>query len=501
MPLSLPIWGGPCDVPAPMIWSRFRSGEADMKPVLTLVLAASLATASPLAQAAERPDQTAFKGLYKELVEINTTLSVGSCTTAAQAMGKRLVAAGYPAAQVRVLIPQGHPKFGALAATLHGSDPKAKAVLLLAHIDVVEAKRADWTRDPFKLVEEGGYFYGRGTLDDKSMAAVFVDNMVRYKKEGFKPRRDIKLALTCGEETSDTFDGVDYLLKHNKDVLDAAFALNEGGQGRLDEAGKRVSNGIQVGEKIYQDFALTTTNPGGHSSRPVKDNAIYDLAGGLVRLGQFEFPVDMNPVTRAYFAGNAPLTPGPVGEAMARLGKDGPTDLAAAAVVAKASPSWNSMLRTTCVATLLNGGHAPNALPQSATANVNCRILPGHTIPETQAVLAKVLANPAIKISLVAQPSPVSAAPPLSPEVIGPAEAVGRKLWGADMKLIPMMSTGATDGRYLNALGIPTYGLSGTFVDPDGGSIHGLNERVRVQSLYEGRDFLYEVVKLYGAAG
>ena len=461
----------------------------------------AMGAASPAWTQAERPDQTAFKGLYKELVETNTTLSVGSCTTAANQLAARLRRAGYPAGDVRVLIPEGHPKFGALAAVLHGSDPKAKPMLLLAHIDVVEAKRGDWVRDPFKLIEEGGYFYARGSSDDKSMAAIFADTLIRYRAEGYKPKRDIKLALTCGEETSDTFDGVDYLLKHNKDVVDAAFALNEGGGGRLDEQGARISNGLQVGEKVYQDFSLETTNPGGHSSRPVKDNAIYELANGLTRLGQYAFPVEINPVTRAYFAANAPLTPGAVGQAMAKLGREGPVDLAAAQVVAEANPSWNAMMRTTCTATMLEGGHAPNALPQRAKANVNCRILPGHTVPATLADLTRIVAEPKIKISLVAEPSPVSVAPPLSPEIVGPAEQVGHKLWGPAMPLVPMMSTGATDGRYLNAAGIPTYGLSGVFTDPDGGNIHGLNERVRVRSLYEGRDFLYEVVKIYGMGG
>ncbi len=463
--------------------------------------ALALGAVGPAWTQSERPDQTAFKGLYKELVEINTTLSVGNCTTAANAMAARLRAAGYPASDVRVLIPEGHPKFGALTAVLKGSDPRARPILLLAHIDVVEAKREDWVRDPFKLIEEGGYFYARGASDDKSMAAIFTDSLIRYRTEGFKPKRDIKLALTCGEETEDTFDGLDYLLKHNHEAVDAAFALNEGGGGRLNEQGERISNGLQVGEKIYQDFYLETTNPGGHSSRPVKDNAIYELAGGLTRLGQYAFPVEINPVTHAYFAGNAPLTPGAVGQAMAKLGREGPPDLAAAQVVSEASPSWNAMMRTTCTATMLEGGHAPNALPQRAKATVNCRILPGHTVPATMADLTRIIAEPKIRISLVAEPSTVGVSPPLSFEVIGPAEQVGRRLWGDKVPLVPMMSTGATDGKFLNAAGIPTYGLSGIFSDPDGGGIHGLNERVRVRSLYEGRDFLYEVVKLYGMGG
>ena len=466
---------------------------------LMLVAAAASVVAGSTQAQTERPDQTAFKAIYKELIEINTTLSVGSCTEAAAAMGRHLTRAGLPASDVRVLTPPDRPKDGNLVAVLRGTDPSARPVLLLAHIDVVEARREDWERDPFKLVEEGGYFYARGASDDKSMAAIFVDALVRYRAEGYRPRRDLKLALTCGEETAETHNGVEWLLANHREALDAAFAINEGGGGRLDAQGNRVLNGVQVGEKIYQDYQLETTNPGGHSSRPVKDNAIYDLTGAVSKIGAYDFPIEINPVTRTFFERSAAVEPAPAGPAMARMVAGGRLDTAAAAQVASLNPSWNSMMRTTCVATQLDAGHAPNALPQRARANVNCRILPGHNAQEVKADLERIIANPKVKVTLVGDESVTFRTPALTPSIIGPAEQLTRRMWGDRVPLIPMMSTGATDGRYLNAAGIPTYGVSGLFSDPDGGGIHGLNERIRVRSLYEGRDFLYELIKIYGS--
>ncbi|HPA39548.1 MAG TPA: M20/M25/M40 family metallo-hydrolase [Phenylobacterium sp.] len=455
--------------------------------------AAALAT-SASAQTAPRPDQLAFRELYKELIETNTTLSVGSCTAAAEKMATRLKAAGYGDKDVQIIVPPQDARWGALIADLPGTDAKLKPVMLLAHIDVVEAKRSDWVRDPFTLVEEGGYFYARGASDDKAMAASFTDNMIRYKKEGFKPRRGLRLALTCGEESPDSFNGVEWLLANRPEVMKAEFALNEGAGGRLDAKGERVFLGIQAGEKVYQDYVLTVTNPGGHSSRPVKDNAIYHLAGALSRLGAYDFPIKINQATRFHFERMGPIEGGETGAAMTALAKD-PTNSAAAAIVAR-DPSRNSMMRTTCVATMLNAGHAPNALPQHAEANVNCRILPGEDIQAIRAELEGVFADPAVKVTLVGKPSPVTPPPALTKAILGPAEKVAAKMWPG-VPLVPAMSTGATDGRFTNAAGVPTYGLSGMFGDPDGGGTHGLNERIRVRSLYEGRDFLYEVVKLY----
>ena len=466
--------------------------------IRSLATALCLLATPALAQAPAaplRPDQTAFRALYKELVETNTTLSSGSCTEAAEKMGARLRAAGYPAADVRVLVPEGRPKDGALSAVLRGTDKNLKPILLLAHIDVVEANRADWTRDPFTLVEENGNFYARGASDDKAQAAVWVDSLIRYRTEGFRPRRDIKVALTCGEETADTFNGVEYLLAKNPDALSAEFALNEGAGGRMDASGKRIALNILAGEKVYQDFTLEVTNPGGHSSAPVPDNAIRRLSAALVKVEPSSFPIALNGTTRTYFAEMAKLTPAQAADMRALSAPA--IDLAAAERVAKADKGWNSMMRTTCVPTTVSAGHAPNALPQRATANVNCRILPGVPVAQVQAELTRIFADPAIKITAVGTADP-STPPPLTDAITGPVKTVAAKLW-PDVPLIPTMATGATDGRFLLASGIPTYGLTGFFSTPEGSGAHGLNEFIPVRSLYEGRDFLYEVVKLYAS--
>ena len=452
---------------------------------------------APSAARAADPTEPAFRALYKELVETNTTLSSGDCTVAAQQIAARMKAAGYADADLNVFTAPGHPKEGGLIATLHGRDPKAKAILLLAHIDVVEAKRADWTRDPFTLIEENGYFYGRGTSDDKAMAASFTDAMIRFRQEGFHPRRDIKLALTCGEETTGAFNGADWLATQHKDWIDADFALNEGAGGLLDAHDRPVYLGIQAGEKVYQDFRLETTNPGGHSSRPTPDNAIYHLAAALTRLAAFDFPAQLSDTTRAYFSRTGTLIGGESGAAMIALARD-PTDKAAEAVVSR-DPSWHSMLRTTCVATLLDGGHAANALPQRAGANVNCRIFPGVSVETVRSTLAAVIADPKVTVTPSGELSPTPPPPPLSAKVLGPAEKVAHDMWPG-VPVIPTMSTGATDGRYLNASGIPTYGLSGMFAEPSHSGVHGLNERIAVKSLLDGRTYLYRVVKLYADA-
>jgi len=473
--------------------SRLRHALCAFAAIGSLALSFGPAHAAP----AGDPTEPAFRALYKELVETNTTLSAGSCTLAAERMAARLTAAGYPAADIRLFSVPDHPREGGLVAVLHGRDPSAKAILLLAHIDVVEARRADWTRDPFTLIEENGYFYGRGTSDDKAMAASFTDAMIRFRQEGFHPRRDIKLALTCGEETTGAFNGADWLATQHKDWIDADFALNEGAGGLLDAHDRPVYLGIQAGEKVYQDFRLETTNPGGHSSRPIPDNAIYHLAAALTRLAAFDFPAQLSDTTRAYFSRTGALIGGESGGAMIALAKD-PTDKAAEAVVSR-DPSWHSMLRTTCVATLLDGGHAANALPQRAGANVNCRIFPGVSVETVRSTLAEVIADPKVTVTPSGELSPTPPPPPLSAKVLGPAEKVAHDMWPG-VPVIPTMSTGATDGRYLNANGIPTYGLSGMFAEPSRSGVHGLNERIAVKSLLDGRTYLYRVVKLYADA-
>lgn len=463
-----------------------------------LVACCSLVTgAAAVAATAPDPakDEAAFRSLYRELVEINTTRSVGSCTEAAEAMRRHLLAAGIPAGDTQIIAPPGHPQDGALIAVLHGSDPHAKAILLLAHIDVVEARREDWVRDPFKLVEEGGWFYARGASDDKAMAAVFTDSLVRYRTEGFRPRRDIKLALTCREETPEVANTVKWLTTERPDVLAAAFALNEGAGGELDAKGQPVALQIQAGEKVYQDFKLETTDVGGHSSRPTRENAIVRLAAGLARLGAYQFPIAVNQATRGYFEAEAKLIGGDTAADM-RAVLQTPPDEAAAQRLWTANPAWNGMLRTTCIVSQVSGGHAANALPQHAAANVNCRILPGVAIAEVGREIARVIADDKISVAPTGDPGLQSPPPPLTDAILGPARRVAATIWPG-VPLVPTMSTGATDGRFLNATGVPTYGLSGMFHDAEGSHAHGLNERIRVKSLLDGRRFLYEVVKLY----
>ena len=468
--------------------------------VASIILAAAAAgvagaSAAPGPTQAPAADEVAFRALYKQLVEINTTRSVGSCSQAAEAMRAHLLAAGIPAADTQILAPPDRPQDGALIAVLHGRDPAAKPILLLAHIDVVEAKREDWARDPFKLVEENGWFYGRGASDDKAMASVFTDSIMRYAKQGFKPRRDIKLALTCGEETAGVFNSVKWLTETQPKVLSAAFALNEGAGGELDKNDKPIALQIQAGEKVYQDFLLQATDVGGHSSRPTKNNPITRLSAGLAKLGNYNFPAALNPATRGYFEAQSKLEPPEVAADMRAILKN-PRDEAAVERLWAINPGWNGSLRTTCIVTQINGGHAPNALPQHVSANVNCRIRPGVPIPDVQREIVRVLGDDQISVATTGDPGIQSPPPPLNENIMGPVRKIAAEIWPG-VAIIPTMSTGATDGSYLNASGVPTYGLSGMFHDVEGSHAHGLNERIRVKSLMDGRRFLYEVVKLY----
>ncbi len=440
-------------------------------------------------------DETAFRALYKQLVEINTTLSVGSCTSAAKAMAARLKTAGLADADLQILAPPERPNDGSLIARYAGSDTKAEPILLLAHLDVVEARREDWERDPFTLVEENGFFYARGASDDKAMAAVFTDSLIRYKAEGFTPRRGITLALTCGEETPDTFNSVEWLLQTRPDVLKAAFVVNEGAGGELNARDEPVALQVQAGEKVYQDFHLEITNPGGHSSRPVKDNAVVQLAGAIERIGAYQFPIRLNPITRAYFQRQAELSDSAVAQDMQAVLREPPDEPAAQRLWAR-NPAWNGTLRTTCTPTMIDGGHAPNALPQRAKANVNCRILPGEPVDAVKAKLVELIADEKIALSLAGKPGLASSPPLLSREILDPVRTVAERVWPG-VAIVPTQSTGATDGRFLNAAGIPTYGISGMFHDAEGSRAHGLNERIRVKSLLDGRRFLYELVKIY----
>ncbi|MGD8320005.1 MAG: M20/M25/M40 family metallo-hydrolase [Gemmatimonadota bacterium] len=470
-----------------------------MKRLLFATLALTMA-ASPLAAQNTPPQeyQDLARSIFKELIEINTTNSVGDNTEAARAMAKRLLDAGFPQEDVHVVVPADAPKKGNLVARLRGRDSGKKPVLLLAHIDVVEADPADWSPDikPFTFMERDGYYYGRGITDNKDEASIDIANLIRMKKEGFVPDRDIIVALTADEEGGPR-NGVDFLLTEHRDLIgDAAFALNEGGGG-MSKDGRRISNNVQASEKKYLSFTFEATNPGGHSSLPVKKNAIYDLSQALLAVQGYDFPVMLNEVTTAFFSRSADLVGGEMGEAMRRIVQN-PEDAGAAAILAK-EPGYNSRLRTTCVATMLQGGHAPNALPQDAKATVNCRILPDHD-PDVVAAKLRELAAPydvTVTPQGEARPSPPS---PLTDEVLGPIQRITEDMWPG-VTVLPVMSTGATDGLYLRREGIPVYGVSGIFGDMDDVRAHGQDERIRIEDYVQGQEFLYRLVKALAGGG
>jgi len=459
-----------------------------IRTIAMLAAAAFLFTGTAVAQDTAPP---LLRAIYQELVEIDTSDASGDTTRAAEAMAARLRAGGIPAADIQVLVPPGGPKKGNLVARLRGSGEK-KPLLLLAHIDVVNAKREDWQRDPFKLIEEDGYFYARGAADDKAMAAALVTIMIELKQQNVRLNRDLILALTADEEIIPSpFSGIDYLIRNHRNLIEAEFALNEGGGGQLDKAGKPLYHGIQAGEKVFQTYRLEVTNAGGHSARPSKDNAIYHLAAGLARLAQYDFPFKLLPVTRAYFERAANFESGQTSADMRSILQN-PPDAAALARLSD-SPRFNALMRTTCVATMLDAGHATNALPQRARAVVNCRVLPGEAVDEVQKTLARVFANDRISITPDGA-AVLSPPPPLTQEIMGPVNEISASLWPG-VPVIPTLSAGATDGRFLANIGIPTYGITGQFRDADGGGVHGLNERIRVKSFYEGHRFLDRLVR------
>ena len=436
------------------------------------------------------PNQQLAHDIYKELVEINTTTATGDTKQAAEVMAARLKAAGFAEEDVHAFSPA--PRKGNLVARLHGTG-KRKPILLVAHLDVVPALRSDWSVDPFKLTEQDGYFYARGSSDDKYMAASFVTNLIRYKKEGYKPDRDIILALETDEEIFDhNALGIQWLIRNHRALIDAEFALNEGGPVNLKD-GKAVRVNIQTSEKVPVTFQLEVTNTGGHSSVPRKDNAIYRLAEGLVRLSKFEFPLHLNDTTRAWFSRTAQFESEPTASAIHGVLADKPDAMALARL--SAVPQYNAQLRTTCVATMLQGGHAANALPQSATAKVNCRIIPGEPADEVKATLVKVLADNDIAVTQI-EGEVASEPSKLNEEIIGTIEKLSNEFWpGA--AVIPVMSAGATDGAFLRNAGIPTYGHSGMAMEPrDSGRIHGKDERVPMKSFYNGNEYLYRLVKM-----
>jgi acetylornithine deacetylase/succinyl-diaminopimelate desuccinylase-like protein len=467
---------------------------------LSVALASALVLACAPLRAQTSVGELRFRALYKELVETNTSLSVGSCTLAAERMAAHFQAAGFSEAELHLFTVPDHPREGGLVAVYPGRDLRVKAILLLAHLDVVEAKREDWTRDPFTLVEENGNFYARGAVDDKAEAAIWVDTLLRYRQEHYQPLRTLKLALTCGEETAGALNGAQWLTENHRDLIDAAFAINEGARGELDAAGQRVALEVQAGEKMAQNYRLEVTNPGGHSSLPVKDNAIYRLAGALKKVEGYTFPPQFNDANRAYFTGMAKLqaTRGETAVAKAMTAFVGnPGDARAIALVSAKDPGWNATLRTTCVATMLDAGHATNALPQRARANINCRIFPGVTAEAVRAKLEELVADPAVTVATLETRGPSSPPPPLTAAILEPIEKLAAQFWPG-VPVLPILQPGATDGEFLNAAGIPTYGIEPLFLGPDFGHIHGLNEYVSVKSLLEAREFLYTLVKIYG---
>jgi len=439
-------------------------------------------------------DQRA-RDIFEQLININTTGSSGSTTIASNAMAKWLIDAGFPAADVQVIGREGSRNFN-LVARFRGTGSQ-KPILLLSHIDVVEAKREDWSVDPFTFLERDGFFYGRGTMDVKDGSAILVATLVRLKQEGYRPNRDLILALTTGEEGGSDYNGVQWLLANTRDMIDAAYVINMDAGDPVILNGKRAFRSVQAAEKVFVTFKLEVRNPGGHSSLPTKDNAIYRLAAALGRLSAYDFPAQLNDITRASFARWSQLQQGAIATDMAAVGRTTP-DTAAIRRLSDASPLYNAQLRTTCVATELAGGHAENALPQTASATVNCRMLPGTPSEEVQGTLIRVVNDTAVKVTVVtaATPSPLAA---LQPDVMSAIERVTTRLW--HIPVIPVMETGATDGLYLRNAGIPVYGVSGVFVDINDIRAHGRDERIGVQDYYDGAEYIYQLVKaVTGAA-
>ena len=425
--------------------------------------------------------------IFKELIETDTTHSTGDTAVAAQKMADRLLAAGFPGEDVKVIL--SAPRKGNLIARLRSPDPHKEPVLFLAHLDVVEADPQDWSFDPFTFRDEGDYFYGRGTLDDKDEAAIHIANLVWMKRHGYQPNRDIIVVLSADEEGGPD-NGVQYLLANHRDLVDAAFVINEGGGGTILD-GRHVTNRVQTAEKVYQSYILEVTNPGGHSSRPREDNAIYQLARALIRIAGHVFPVALNETTRAMFtayastlsADSAAMIPGllqtpPAGESVDYLEKD-----------------YGALFRTTCVATQLEAGHAENALPQRARATLNCRVLPGVPLEDIIATLTSVIADDGVTITPV-QDATLSDPSPLHDEIMIPIKQISESMWPG-VTLVPSMSTGATDGLYFRNIGIPVYGVSGIFYAVGENRAHGRDERILQRSFFDGLEFLYRLMRAY----
>jgi acetylornithine deacetylase/succinyl-diaminopimelate desuccinylase-like protein len=457
------------------------------------VLALVCESAIPLgAQTSLTPDQAEAREIFRELIEINSSYKGGSTTPAARAIAKRFLAAGFPASDVQVLGPAG-AKDSSVIVRMPGTSRTLKPILLIAHLDVVEALRSDWSLEPYKLTEKDGFFYGRGTSDIKDGATTLATALLRMKREHVVPQRTLILALTAGEEGGGGYNGMDWLLKNHHDLIDAAFALNVDSGDPILKNGKPLLRGLQTSEKLYQSFALEVTDKGGHSSLPTSYNAIAQLADAIGRVARYRFPVRLTETTRAFFERSADLETGQTASDMRTIAKNAHDS--AAATRLSTSPYYNAELRTTCVPTMIEGGHAPNALPQRARAVVNCRILPGEAPAEVRAQLVKVAADDSVRVTPIGDFIARLAGPsPLMPEVMVPVEKVTRKLWPG-VPVIPQMETGATDGAFLRAAGIPTYGISGVFLDIDDIRAHGRDERIIVKSFYDGVEYIYQLVR------
>jgi acetylornithine deacetylase/succinyl-diaminopimelate desuccinylase-like protein len=431
-------------------------------------------------------DQQLARNIYQQIIEIKSGYTTGATTPVAEAIAARLKAEGFPDSDIFLGGPVARK--ANIVVRYHGSGAR-KPILLLAHTDVVEAKREDWSMDPFTFTEKDGYFYGRGTADDKAQAAVWIANLIRFKREGFQPDRDIIVALTADEEGGGPYNGVDWLIKNHRELIEADLCLNEGGFGE-ELHGKKIDNQVQPAEKYVINFRLEVHNKGGHSSMPVPDNAIYHLAGALDHLSNFGFPLKNNEITRAYFEELSKVETGQLSKDLSETAAD---SQAAMQRVAAASPMWNSMLRTTCVATQLEGGHAMNALPQFAAATVNCRVRPEDSVEYVQSTLEKIFADKQVSVRIVSEVSRGPASP-LNPELMKTVARVTDSVW-PNVPVIPVMLVAATDGRFLRSAGIPTYGVQGFFLSTNDIRIHGRDERMPIRSFYEGQTFLYELVK------
>jgi acetylornithine deacetylase/succinyl-diaminopimelate desuccinylase-like protein len=482
-----------------------RIDQSWMKPAALIIVAALLNTGTLGAQAPHKPiyapgaltpTQQVARDIYKELIEINTSVTTGNITAGALAMAKRFRAAGVPDSDIFVGGPR--PERQNVVARLRGKDPRGrKPILLLAHLDVVEALKADWSPefDPFTFTERDGYYYGRGVADDKGMAAIFVANVFRMKAEGYVPARDVIIALTSDEE-SGQFNGVGWLMEQHPDLVDAGIVINEGGEGTLRD-GKPIANFVELAQKVTANYMLRVTNRGGHSSVPRKDNAITSLADALGRIGRYQFPIQLSDVTRAFFSQTALVETPQMAEAMRSFVKN-QRDSAALAVMT-ADPEYNTLLRTTCVATMLSGGHASNALPQLAEANMNCRLFPTDTAENIRVALERVIADTTVHVTIKSQRA---AAPStaMKPDIMQAIRRATTEVFG-DIPVIPAMTSGGSDSRYFRAAGIPAYGVSGLFLDPaTDARAHGRDERMRVQSYFEAQEFLYRLTKLLASS-